>query len=135
MMINILNRIGGVMGSVFASGLYKNYAIGICCFSAKHVALWNKGKGWLAGNQNNVSEWSDMFTRELLFQWASTLKVQLSVLVYNKTDIIIISLNINLFLPWYRWKTTELALSNNYALTKHIWLQSLRKMTKISEIR
>ena len=26
----------------------------------------------LSGNQNNVSEWSDMFTRRLLFQWAST---------------------------------------------------------------
>jgi hypothetical protein len=42
MMINILNRIGGVMGSVFASGLYKNYAIGICCFSAMHDHGKNK---------------------------------------------------------------------------------------------
>ena len=78
-MINILNRIGDVMGSVFASsavdrgfeprsGLHKDYAIGICCFSAKHVELRRKGKDWLARNQNNVSEWSDLFTRELLFQ-------------------------------------------------------------------
>jgi hypothetical protein len=29
----------------------------------------------LAGNQNNVSEWSDISTRGLLFQWASTLKI------------------------------------------------------------
>jgi hypothetical protein len=36
-------------------------------------------------NQNNVSEWSDMFTRGLLFQSASTIKIQLSVLVYNKS--------------------------------------------------
>jgi hypothetical protein len=28
-----------------------------------------------------VSEWSDMSTRELLFQWASTIKIQLGVLV------------------------------------------------------
>jgi len=28
----------------------------------------------LARNQNNVSEWSDMSTRELLFQWVSTIK-------------------------------------------------------------
>jgi hypothetical protein len=35
----------------------------------------------LARNQNNVSEWSDIFTRELLFQWASTKNIQLSVLI------------------------------------------------------
>jgi hypothetical protein len=28
----------------------------------------------LARNQNNVSDWSDMSTRGLLFQWASTIK-------------------------------------------------------------
>jgi hypothetical protein len=28
----------------------------------------------LARNQYNVSEWSDMSTRGLLFQWASTIK-------------------------------------------------------------
>jgi hypothetical protein len=34
----------------------------------------------LARNQNNVSDWSDMSTRGLLFQWASTIKkIQLSV--------------------------------------------------------
>jgi hypothetical protein len=47
----------------------------------------------LAQNQNNVSEWSDMF------QWASTIKIQLKVLVYYKVDFIIISLKINLFSP------------------------------------
>jgi hypothetical protein len=41
---------------------------GICCFSAKHAALRSKSKDWLAQNQNNVSEWSDMSTRGLLFQ-------------------------------------------------------------------
>jgi hypothetical protein len=35
----------------------------------------------LARNQNNVSEWSDMHTHRLLFQWVSTIKIQLSVLV------------------------------------------------------
>jgi hypothetical protein len=42
------------------SGQTKNYKIDICCFSAKHVALRSKSKDWLARNQNNVSEWSDM---------------------------------------------------------------------------
>ena len=77
--INQKHHIGGVMVSVLASsavdrgfeprlGQTKDYKIGICCFSAKHVALRRKSKDWLARNQNNVSEWSDILTRGLLFQ-------------------------------------------------------------------
>jgi hypothetical protein len=73
------NCIGGVMVSVLASsavdrwfepqlGQTKDYKIGICCSSAKHTALRKKNKDWLARNQNNVSEWSDMSTRGQLFQ-------------------------------------------------------------------
>ena len=72
-------RIGGVMVSVLASsavdhefkhrsGQTKDYEIGICCFSAKHAALRRKSKDWLARNQNNVSERSNMSTRRLLFE-------------------------------------------------------------------
>ena len=50
------------------SGQTKDFKIGIYCFSAKHAALRSKSKDWLAQNQNNVSEWSDMSTRGLLFQ-------------------------------------------------------------------
>ena len=50
------------------SGQIKDYKIGICCSSAKHAALRSKSKYWLARNQNNVFEWSDMSTRGLLFQ-------------------------------------------------------------------
>ena len=46
----------------------KDYKIGICCFSTKHESLRSKSKDWLARNQNNVSEWSDMSTHGLLFQ-------------------------------------------------------------------
>ena len=42
------------------------YKIGICCFSAKNAALRRKSKYWLARNQNNVSEWSDISTQWLL---------------------------------------------------------------------
>jgi hypothetical protein len=38
------------------SGQTKDYEIGICCFSAKHVTLKRKNKDWLAGNQDNMSE-------------------------------------------------------------------------------
>ena len=50
------------------SGQTKDYKIGIRCFSAKHVALRSKSKDWLARNQNNLSKWSDMSIRGLLFQ-------------------------------------------------------------------
>jgi hypothetical protein len=50
------------------SGQTKDFKIGMCCFSANHAVLRRKSKDWLARNQNNVSEWSDMSTRGLLFQ-------------------------------------------------------------------
>ena len=73
------NHKGGVMVSMLASsavdrgfehrsGQTKDYKIGICCFSSKHVTLRSKSRDWLARNQNNVSEWSDMSIRGLLFQ-------------------------------------------------------------------
>jgi hypothetical protein len=67
-MVNVLAL--SVVGRGFEpwTGETKGYKIGICCFSAKHAALKRKSKDWLARNQNNVSEWSDMSTRGLLFQ-------------------------------------------------------------------
>jgi hypothetical protein len=62
-------------------GSNQDYEIGICCFSVKHTALRRKNKDWLGRNQDNVSEWGDMFIRRLLFQCASTIKIQLSMLV------------------------------------------------------
>jgi hypothetical protein len=44
----------------------KEYKIGICCFSAKNSALRRKCKDWLARNQNNVAESSDISTQWLL---------------------------------------------------------------------
>jgi len=55
-------------GFEYQSGQTKDYKIGICCFSAKHAALWRKSKDWLTQNQDNVSEWGDMSIRGLLFQ-------------------------------------------------------------------
>ena len=79
-----MNRIGGVMVSVLISSAVdrgfepqsdqtKDNKIGICCFCVRH-------KDWLARNQNNVSEWSDRSTRGLLFQWASIIKIKISML-------------------------------------------------------
>jgi hypothetical protein len=68
------------------SGQTKGYTIGICCFSAKHAALRKKSKDWLVWNQDNVYRWVDMSIGGLLFQWASTIKIRLSVLVLYKAD-------------------------------------------------
>ena len=89
-----LNRIGGEWVSVLASSVVdrefdprsfqtKDYQIGICCFFGKHIALRSKNKDWLVWNQDNVSELNDLSirARRLLFQWACTIKIQLSVLV------------------------------------------------------
>ena len=96
-------------GFVRRSGQTKDYKIGICCFFPKHAALRRKSTDWLPRNQNNVSECGEMSICLLLFQWDSTIKIQLSVLILCKPDLIIIS-------PWYIWKDAELALSNNHLL-------------------
>ena len=80
-MVSLLTSSAVDRGFELRSGQTKDYKIGICCFSAKHAALRSKSKDWLAQNQNNVSEWGDMSTRRLLFQWASTIEIHLGVLV------------------------------------------------------
>ena len=49
-------------------------------------------------NLVNVSECGDMSIRGVLFQWVSTISIQLSVLVYYKANLIIISFKINLWM-------------------------------------
>ena len=92
-------------------GQTKDYKIGICCFSAKRSALGGKSKDWLARNQNNVSEWSDMSTRGLLLKhyknpcWFSTKRTSSSshyTLICSRHDI--------------AKKIAELALNNNHSL-------------------
>ena len=62
-MVSVLTSSAVGRGFEPRSGQIKNYEIGICYYSAKHAALMRKSKDWLARNQNNVSEWSDMSTR------------------------------------------------------------------------
>ena len=57
------------------------------------------------------------FPPRLLFQWASTVKIQLGVLDWYKADLIIISLKIILFSPSHSWKIAKLVLNNNHSLT------------------
>ena len=74
---------------------------------------------WVTWNEDNVSEWGDMTIRELLFQWVCTMTNQHNVLVYYKADLIIISLEINLFLPWYSWKMSKQQwLTHSYIISQ-----------------
>jgi hypothetical protein len=54
--------------------------------------LWRLADFYMVISKHNMSEWSDMSIRGLLFQWASIMQIQLSVFVQNKADLIIISL-------------------------------------------
>ena len=57
----------------------------------QHNGQKKKYKDYLALNQDNKSERNNMSTCVLLFQRASTINIQISVLVQYKTDTIIIS--------------------------------------------
>ena len=71
------NRISDLMDILFASNAvdcgFKSWSgqtkdFQVCCLSPKHTILTSKSKDWLAPNHDNVSKWSDMSTRGLLFQ-------------------------------------------------------------------
>ena len=90
--IKLIDHISHVMVSVIASSSVdygfkptsdqtKEYNIGICCFSTKHTSSRSRGKYCLTRNQDNVPEWIHMSIRGPLFQWTSTIKIQLNVLV------------------------------------------------------
>jgi hypothetical protein len=74
-----MNRIDGIHVIVLASsviecgfeprlGQTKPKQIDIGCFSTRQAALRSKNKDWMTQNQDDVSKWSDLSTRRLLFQ-------------------------------------------------------------------
>ena len=67
-MVSLLASSAVNLGFEPRSDQTKDYEIGICSYSTKHAALRRKSKDWLARNQNNVSEWSDVSIRGLLVQ-------------------------------------------------------------------
>jgi hypothetical protein len=61
-MVSVLASCAIDCGYELRSCQTKEYKNGICCFSAKNAALRRKNIDWLARNQNNESEWSDIST-------------------------------------------------------------------------
>ena len=100
------------------SGPIQDNSIGISCFSTKHAAWRSKSKDWLAWNQNNVSEWSDMSNRGQLFQWASTYKNSTRRVGLEQSGDHHHFIENNLFSPWYSCKIAHLVLNNNHSLTE-----------------
>ena len=80
-MVSVLASSAVDRGFEFRSGQIKDYKIVICCLSTKQAAFRRKSNDWLARNQDNVSKWGDIYIRGLLFQWASKMKIHLSMLV------------------------------------------------------
>ena len=72
----------------------------------------SKSKDCFTRDHNNVSEWSDMSTLEPLYEWPSTIKIQLSMLVWYKTDIIIF-ISLNITSSWYNWSIAHLTLNTH----------------------
>ena len=66
-MVSMLASSGVDRGFEPRSDQTKDYEIDMCSFSGKHAALKRKSKDWLARNQKNVSEWSDMSIHGLLY--------------------------------------------------------------------
>ena len=60
-MVSVLATNGIDRGYEPWSGQTKDYEICICCFSAKYAALKSKNKDRLTQNQNEVSEWSNVY--------------------------------------------------------------------------
>jgi hypothetical protein len=74
----------------------------------------------LVQNMHNVFEWSHMSTYGLLFHWISTIKIQLSVLILYKVDLIMSS-ECNLFASWLSEQIIHLTLNNNHPVLIHLF--------------
>ena len=95
----------------------KDYQLVCVAYNAKHAELRRKGKDWLLRNQDNVSEWSDIYICGLLFPLANTIKKTKRVGLEKSGHHHHLS---NLVSPWYSYKIVELALNNNRSLTKAV---------------
>jgi hypothetical protein len=62
----------------------------------KAQSIPGKNKDWLARNQDNLSEWSNLYTHRLLSQWTSTIEI-LCVLNTIFTNILLMWLKLILF--------------------------------------
>jgi hypothetical protein len=104
-------------------------------WACKHITPMMLFKGFSSVEMRqlyNVSEWSNMSTHRLLFQWASTKNLAKHVgLVQSGHHYHLIKCN--LFSPWYAWKIAHLNSNNNHSLFYHaiVWFFFSRNETTI----
>jgi hypothetical protein len=75
---------------------------------------------WLLRNQDNVSEWSDMYIHGLLFLLAITMKKNKRVGLEKSGHHHHL---INLVSPWYSYKIAELALNKQQIPVDNLWFE------------
>ena len=83
----------------------------------------------MAYNQDIVSEWSDMSTHRLLFQWATDSIKHVGQVQSGHHHHFI---ECNLFLSWYGWKIVHsLKISNKHAynLTWEVLVETITEST------
>ena len=104
------------------SGQTVDYKIGICCFSSKHVTLRRKSKDWLdcCFCLYNYEFWLSLckIVRSSVILLLPLCKNPTGSVGLVQVDLIIISLKITLFSPWYSWKIAELALNLNHYIVE-----------------
>ena len=88
----------------------------------------------MAWNQNNVSEWSDMSTHGLLFQWVNTENTTKAVgRVQDEHYHPLIKCY--LFLSWYSWKKMAyLVLNNNHSFTHSLIIYYKSKHLSVTHL-
>jgi hypothetical protein len=119
----------------------KNYKIVIYCISSKHSSLMSKSKDWLSRNQNNVFECSNKSTSELLFQWVSTVKIQLSVQSEHHHHLAMIYLrncsfgnNYSLTFPVKHGQTSIILLNRNDSFSSLRFFVTILSITSLYDI-
>ena len=100
----------------YVTNLYELFHLDKTEFESDFIFWEINSRFCVCFNIDNVSKQSDMSTRGLLFQGASTMTIQLSMLVQYKADVII-SLEIKLFQLQYICKIAKLALNTNHSNT------------------
>ena len=98
--------------------------------------LRSKSKDWLTRNQD-VSKWSDVSNRRLLFQWASTIKIQLTALVWYYVWVPLYDHNYSEFHAdlWYAGQTignwySAVIMINSWTFLL-MWKTKTEKMCKL----
>lgn len=91
---------------------YRNWYLLLLCIECQRA---KNGWNW---NQDILSDWSDLSTRRLFFQWTCTMKIQLlSMLIYSTKRTSSTSHWMYYISPWYRCKTVHLANKQHCTLT------------------